>query len=128
MPDDGSLAKSPADRGYTICANGRSGSNLLCQYLSSTGLLGHPLEFFNPDGQWRRAYPGLCEPVVITYEELLVDPQSSIDKVAALFGLQGQTPIRKEKVDLGIQRDALTEVWRARFRDEFRNPDEVDLV
>jgi LPS sulfotransferase NodH len=41
----------PADRGYAICASGRSGSNLLCQCLSSTGLLGHPLEYFNGAGR-----------------------------------------------------------------------------
>jgi len=36
------------DRGYAICTSPRSGSNLLCQFLSSTGTLGHPLEYFNP--------------------------------------------------------------------------------
>jgi len=34
-------------RGYAICTQPRSGSNLLCQYLSSTDRLGHPLEYFN---------------------------------------------------------------------------------
>src|SRR3954452_15582546 len=43
-----------ADRGYAICTSPRSGSNLLCQILSSTGVLGHPLEYFNTSG--RRAY------------------------------------------------------------------------
>src|ERR1700687_5667641 len=40
-----------ADRGYAICTSGRSGSNLLCQYLSSTGMLGNPLEYFNGAGR-----------------------------------------------------------------------------
>ena len=40
-------------RGYAICTQPRSGSNLLCQYLSSTDRLGHPLEYFN--GPARRA-------------------------------------------------------------------------
>ena len=44
-------ARPAADRGYAICTSGRSGSNLLCQYLSSTGLLGHPLEYFNAAGR-----------------------------------------------------------------------------
>jgi LPS sulfotransferase NodH len=34
-----------ANRGYAICTSGRSGSNVLCQYLASTGLLGKPLEY-----------------------------------------------------------------------------------
>lgn len=34
-------------RGYAICTQPRSGSNLLCEYLSSTDRLGRPLEYFN---------------------------------------------------------------------------------
>jgi LPS sulfotransferase NodH len=34
-------------RGYAICTVPRSGSNLLCQFLTSTGYLGKPLEYFN---------------------------------------------------------------------------------
>ena len=41
-------------RGYVICATPRSGSNLLSQLLSSTGVLGHPREYFNAVG--RRKY------------------------------------------------------------------------
>jgi LPS sulfotransferase NodH len=51
MTDDLPTARRPADRGYAICTSGRSGSNLLCQCLSSTGLLGHPLEYFNGAGR-----------------------------------------------------------------------------
>jgi len=36
-----------AERGYAVCTTGRSGSNVLCQYLASTGLLGRPREYFN---------------------------------------------------------------------------------
>jgi LPS sulfotransferase NodH len=34
-------------RGYAICTLPRSGSNLLCRILNSTGVLGHPNEYFN---------------------------------------------------------------------------------
>jgi len=51
MMDDPAAARHPADRGYAICTSSRSGSTLLCQYLSSTGLLGHPLEYFNGAGR-----------------------------------------------------------------------------
>jgi LPS sulfotransferase NodH len=47
----------PANRGYAICTSGRSGSNLLCQYLSSTGMLGIPLEYFNGSGRRLLGYP-----------------------------------------------------------------------
>jgi trehalose 2-sulfotransferase len=48
---------NPANRGYAICTSGRSGSNLLCQYLSSTGVLGNPLEYFYGSGRRRLEYP-----------------------------------------------------------------------
>jgi LPS sulfotransferase NodH len=38
-------------RGYAICTQPRSGSNLLCQILSSTDQLGYPLEYFNGLGR-----------------------------------------------------------------------------
>lgn len=57
MQDDISSTRRTADRGYAVCGSGRSGSNLLCQYLSSTGLLGHPLEYFNGPGRRRLGYP-----------------------------------------------------------------------
>jgi LPS sulfotransferase NodH len=38
-------------RGYVICTVPRSGSNWLGQLLSSTGVLGHPLEYFNAAGR-----------------------------------------------------------------------------
>jgi LPS sulfotransferase NodH len=47
----------PANRGYAICTSGRSGSNLLCQYLSSTGILGNPLEYFNGGARRLLGYP-----------------------------------------------------------------------
>lgn len=36
-----------ATRGYAICTAPRSGSNWLCQVLTSTGALGRPREYFN---------------------------------------------------------------------------------
>jgi LPS sulfotransferase NodH len=67
----------PADRGYAICTSGRSGSNLLCQYLSSTGMLGNPLEYFN--GGARR---------LLGYPEYPDDPSRQIDWILT----EGATP------------------------------------
>jgi LPS sulfotransferase NodH len=230
--------KKLADRGYAVCTSGRSGSNLLCQYLSSTGLLGHPLEYFNgagrrmlgypdfpdepekqtdwilttgatsngiygvklfpwqldliaPSIRWSRLLPNLAfvflkrrdllgqaisalraaqtqqwratmpaqapatydgqqiyerlqsavrdyarwelffarngiEPTVILYENLVAHPQDAVDQVARLFGLQGQARVTEQAIDLQIQRDLMTEEWRARFLAEFRNLDTLD--
>lgn len=38
-------------RGYAICTTQRSGSNYLCELLSSTGVLGKPLDYFNAVGR-----------------------------------------------------------------------------
>jgi trehalose 2-sulfotransferase len=240
MTDDLTTKKQAATRGYAICTSARSGSNLLCQYLSSTGVLGHPLEYFNavgrrllgypdfpdepaeqidwilsvgatPNGifglkimpfqfdqiagairwtqllpnirfillerrdrlgqaisahrawqtqQWRaslapqgvatydggKIYERLVEfvrdharwniffarngidPTVLAYEDLVADPQAAVDRVAGLFDLQGQARIAPDRIDLTIQRDAKTDEWRARFCEEYRNADELDLL
>jgi LPS sulfotransferase NodH len=230
----------PANRGYAICTSGRSGSNLLCQYLSSTGMLGNPLEYFNGSGrrllgcpdypdepsqqidwiltegatpngiyglkvfpaqvelveksirwtellpnlrfvllkrrdilgqalssvralqteQWRSSMPArgparydgaqiyarlqnaardyarwdiffarkAVAPTIIVYEELLADPQSAVDQIAVLFDLRGRARAASERIDLKVQRDATTEEWRARFLDEYRDRDELDIL
>jgi LPS sulfotransferase NodH len=237
---DNPVPSHRADRGYAICTSGRSGSNLLCQYLSSTGLLGHPLEYFNGPGRrmlgypdfpdepekqvewiltvggtangiygvkvfpaqfdriaksirWTEQLPNLrfvllrrrdllgqaisslraaqtnqyratmpaqgcasydadqihahmraaaqdyarwnvffarnaIEPALLVYEDLIADPQASVDRVAALFQLQGKAQINAEAVDLTIQRNAHTEQWRARYLRERHNLDELDLL
>ena len=38
-------------RGYAICTSPRTGSNYLCELLSSTGVLGRPREYFNAPGR-----------------------------------------------------------------------------
>lgn len=230
----------PASRGYAICTSGRSGSNLLCQYLSSTGVLGKPLEYFNGSGRRRLGYPAYPDdpsrqtgwiliegatpngiyglkifpaqvepieksirwtellpnlrfvllkrrdilgqalsavramqtdqwrssmpaqgpalydgvqiyerlqnvardyawwdiffarkavaPTTIVYEDLLADPQSVVDQVADLFGLRGHARAAGERIDLKIQRDAMTEEWRARFLDDYRGRNEFGLL
>jgi len=64
-------------RGYAICATQRSGSNYLCQLLSSTDLLGRPLDYFNPAG--RRAKGWLMYPD---------EPEAQLDLIRA----HGSTP------------------------------------
>jgi LPS sulfotransferase NodH len=240
MTDGVATTKQPAARGYAICTSPRSGSNLLCQHLSSTGVLGHPLEYFNavgrrmlgypdfpdepaqqidwilsvgatPNGifglkifpyqfdqvagivRWIQLLPSLqfvllerrdrlgqaisahraqqteqwrsssaaqgtatydggqiyerlvaaardyarwnvffarngIDPTVIVYEDLIANPQIAVDQVARLFGIQGQSRIAYRHIDLKIQRDTITEEWRARFCDEYRNYDELDLL
>ena len=48
-------------RGYLLCCIERTGSNLLTQALTGTGMAGRPLEYFNPAEQetpWMREILG----------------------------------------------------------------------
>lgn len=64
---------TPPLRGYAICTEPRSGSNLLCRLLASTGVLGRPSEYFNADAQRRRGYP-----------DFPVDPEAQLQQVPVL--------------------------------------------
>jgi len=229
-----------ASRGYAICTSPRSGSNLFGQYLSSTGVLGKPLEYFNGPGRRALGYPGYPDdprrqidwilsegatpngiygvkifpaqfdevrksipwtqllpnlvfvllkrrdllgqaishvraiqtqqyrstqlaqgvpcydgvhihallqvaardyarwelffarkdiaPITIVYEHMLADPQAAVDQVAQLFGLRGQARLSAECIDLEVQRDALTDHWRARFLREYGCSSLLDMI
>src|ERR1700733_11451693 len=66
-----------ANRGYAICTSPRSGSNLFGQYLSSTGVLGKSLEYFNGPGRRSLGYPDYPD-----------DPTRQIDWILS----EGATP------------------------------------
>ncbi|HXH21580.1 MAG TPA: Stf0 family sulfotransferase [Dehalococcoidia bacterium] len=214
-------------RGYAICTAPRSGSNWLCQLLTSTGVLGRPLEYFNgparrelddpsfPDdprqqldrvftqgatangvyglklfaqqrrqieptvdllrdlpnvsfvflrrrdvlgqaiswakalqtlryrstqpqrGQAAYSFDAIAErlrsldqeyadwaayfgrhpirPLEVYYEDMLVAPQSVVDKIAKLVGVNESAIVRPTLIDLEVQRDEATEEWRRRF-------------
>lgn len=61
----------PPRRSYLLCTTVRTGSTLLCELLTSTGLAGHPSELFSPPG--RRTLAGTWgTPTVTAYvDELL---------------------------------------------------------
>ena len=224
-------------RGYAICTQPRSGSNLLCQYLASTDQLGYPLEYFNGPGRralglpdfpdapelqieavlrmgatpngvyavklfasqfaafsrrlrWMDLLPNLhfvylsrddllgqaiswaralrteqyrstqpakrpavydadlirsqltaivreraqwetffartgIEPLRIVYEHFLENPSSYVDRVANLVGIENPA-VDQRRVDLVIQRDAVTDEWKQRFRAENGDPNVLD--
>jgi LPS sulfotransferase NodH len=66
-----------ANRGYIICATPRSGSSYLCELLTSTNLLGRPLEYFNTPGRRKRSDPKYPK-----------DPRAQIDIIRTV----GATP------------------------------------
>ena len=98
MTDDAARAKQPATRGYAICTSPRSGSNLLCQYLASTGVLGYPLEYFNAVGRRLLGYPDFPD-----------TPERQIDWILStgatpngIFGLK-ILPVQFDKVATSIR-------------------------
>ncbi len=54
-------------------------------------------------------------PLLLTYEDIVSDPQDAINDVAAHIGLAERFEIRAEACDLKIQRDETSEMWRERF-------------
>lgn len=64
-------------RGYAICTAPRSGSNLLCQYLSSTGKLGQPLEYFNPTARRALDDPRYPDDPVLQLRQILTSGMTS---------------------------------------------------
>ena len=55
-------------RSYLVCATPRSGSTLLCEALASTGLAGHPAEYFLP-----KDYEHWCDEWGVRGYEALID-------------------------------------------------------
>jgi LPS sulfotransferase NodH len=73
--------------------------------------------------RWRYYFARNGIPMLhLVYEEVMQSPQASVEAVGRLIGLE-----ERPKVDLGalgaltIQRDALSETWRARYLAEWRD-------
>jgi LPS sulfotransferase NodH len=65
------------------------------------------------------------EPLRIVYERFLENRSSYVDRVANLVGIENSV-VDQRKVDLVIQRDAVTEQWKQRFRAENGDPNMLD--
>jgi LPS sulfotransferase NodH len=65
------------------------------------------------------------EPLRIVYERFLEDQSSYVDRVASLVGIENPV-VDQRRVDLVIQRDAVSEEWKQRFRAENGDPSVPD--
>lgn len=67
-------------------------------------------------------------PLPIYYEDVVVNPQTIIDRIADLVGSKQRVIIQPDLIELREQRDAVTEEWRARFLREEGGGDVVDQL
>lgn len=67
-------------------------------------------------------------PLQLEYERVAQDPQAACDAVAQWIGLDAPAPLRMERVELAVQRDATSEQWRQRFLAESADTQRLDDV
>jgi LPS sulfotransferase NodH len=65
------------------------------------------------------------KPLRIIYERFLEDRSSYVDLVADLVDIENPV-VDQRRVDLVVQRDAVTEEWEQRFRAENGDPNVLD--
>lgn len=66
------------------------------------------------------------EPLPVFYEDVVANPQAEVDRIAGFVGHCGPATVRPHMVEARIQRDALMDEWRGRFRAERGEPDFID--
>lgn len=78
------------------------------------------------EARWRLwfAQNGL-RPLVLDYARVIADPLAAVQAVADLLGLDGPVTLGPDGVDLRIQADAETDIWRRRFIEERRTLDAI---
>lgn len=86
-------------RGYVIATTPRSGSNFLCQALASTGLLGQPLEYFNPGGRRALEAPNFPDAIADQVQWVLTKGASA-NGVYALKAFPNQFSAALRQFDL----------------------------
>lgn len=90
---------------YLVCATPRSGSTLLCELLTATGVAGRPQEFFehlyatNQPRQAREYFEGVADPEVI---ELLRPTESGTPESAEAFEARLQDALRDGSTPNGV--------------------------
>jgi hypothetical protein len=58
----------------------------------------------------------------------VANPQAEVDRIAAFIGSCGPAAVRPYLIEVGGQREATSEEWRARFRSDYGNGDVVDRL
>ncbi|HEX4738377.1 MAG TPA: Stf0 family sulfotransferase [Allosphingosinicella sp.] len=85
-------------------------------------IAGHIARLADNDARWRRYFArnGLS-PLWLTYEALSADPAAAVAAVARHIGLDEAVQADASLVEVRVQRDLVSEEWRARFVAESRD-------
>lgn len=65
-------------------------------------------------------------PLRLRYEQLVADPQATVDRIAALVGVASPRHLDLATTGTAVQRDAISESWRERFVAESRDLSYLD--
>lgn len=76
--------------------------------------------------RWRLffARSGLT-PLHLIYEDILQDPQGTVDAIAALVKLDPSPKVNLDLIKIEVQRDETSAEWRARFLKRYADPDHL---
>jgi len=92
-------------------------------------ILSHLRRLVREQGRWASYFARTgIEPVRLIYEELVDRPQAAVDAVAELMHVEAPTVGDADRLGMAIQRDSVTEEWRARFRAEHGDGNAVDAI
>jgi LPS sulfotransferase NodH len=75
------------------------------------------------NARWRYFFARNGLPVLnLFYEQLTQHPEAAVDAIARAMGVEGPVPVDPSQfAQLTVQRDALSDEWRARFVAESRD-------
>lgn len=64
-------------------------------------------------------------PLYLVYEDILQDPQGTVDAIAALVGLEPSPKVNVDAIKIEVQRDETSTEWRERFLKKYSDPDHL---
>jgi trehalose 2-sulfotransferase len=77
--------------------------------------------------RWRLFFArNAIAPLYLTYEGLMADPQGAVQSVADFMGLDQRVKVEPSATQVAIQRDAISDSWRAQFLVEEAGLDRFD--
>ena len=119
------------DTPYLVCATPRSGSTLLCELLTATGVAGRPQEFFehlhatNQPRQAREYFEGVSEPAVL---ELLRETEPGTPESPEAWETRLQEALREGTTPNGVWASKLMWGYHLDFLRRLRErPQTADL-